>query len=198
MRTGIYGGTFDPVHLGHITMLEKAMAAAKLDRAIVMPDRIPPHKASDRLVRGEHRLKMCELAFGEMENVKVSDWELSQQGKSYSVLTMRHLKEELSGDKLFFIMGSDMLMSFHKWYCFEELLGLCTLVCVSRQQGDLAQLEDKAAALEKAGGEVIIARAKAFEVSSSQLREMLMKGEDCSQLISERVLKYIRTNGLYR
>ena len=198
MRTGIYGGTFDPVHLGHITMLEKAMAAAKLDRAIVMPDRIPPHKASDRLVRGEHRLKMCELAFGEMENVTVSDWELSQQGKSYSVLTMRHLKEELSGDKLFFIMGSDMLMSFHKWYCFEELLGLCTLVCVSRQQGDLAQLEDKAAELEKAGGEVIIARAKAFEVSSSQLREMLMKGEDCSHLISERVLDYIRTNGLYR
>lgn len=122
MNIAIYGGTFNPVHKGHLNCLKSVIESVQLDKIIVLPDRIPPHKSAQGLASGRDRLKMCSLAFEGLENVIVSDWELKRKGKSYSVITLRHFHEMYPDDKLFFIMGSDMLLSFEQWFQYDEIL----------------------------------------------------------------------------
>lgn len=197
MRTAIFGGTFNPVHNGHRNAVKKVLEAVELDRVIVLPDRIPPHKEVKELASEKDRLAMLELTFSQMPETEISDYELRREGKSYSVITLRHFHETLPEDKLFFIMGSDMLLTFSKWYCWQEILSLCTLICVSRCDEDTEKLEPCAQELRRCGGEVIIVSAEPFEVSSTQLREMIRKNEDCSCYLDESVVKYITDNNLY-
>ena len=200
MNTAIYGGTFNPVHKGHYNCLKTVLDSIELDRIIVLPDRLPPHKSSEGLVSGKERLNMCELAFKDLEKVSFSDWELKQKGKSYSVITLRHFHKKYPDDKLFFIMGSDMLLSFESWYEYKEILRLATLVCVSRENSVTKQLlEEHARKLtSENGGEIIIVDAKPFEVSSTQIREMIKKSQDTSCYLDENVVQYISDNNLYR
>lgn len=197
MNIGIFGGTFNPVHLGHINCLKSVADQAGLDKIIVIPDRIPPHKQAEDLASAEDRLNMCKLAFEGLKCVEISDWELKQEGKSYSVITLRHLKKVYPHDKLFFIMGSDMLLSFEKWYQYKEILSLAALICVARSQEDVDRIEIKADQLRAKGGEIIIVRTAPFEVSSTQIREMLKKNLDCSCYLSENVVQYIVDKNLY-
>lgn len=200
MNTAIYGGTFNPVHKGHYNCLKTVLDSIELDRIIVLPDRLPPHKSSEGLVSGIDRLNMCKLAFKDLEKVSFSDWELKQKGKSYSVITLRHFHKKYPDDKLFFIMGSDMLLSFESWYEYKEILRLATLVCVSRENSVTKQLlEEHARKLtSENGGEIIIVDAKPFEVSSTQIREMIKKSQDTSCYLDENVVQYISDNNLYR
>lgn len=141
---------------------------------------------------------MCRLAFEKVENVQVSDWELKQSGKSYSVYTLRHFHELFPDDRLFFIMGSDMLLSFESWYCYEEILSLATLICISRENKVTAdKLNNYARNLVKKGGEVIVLEREPFEISSSQIREKLKNHEDCSCYLDKNVVQYISDNKLY-
>lgn len=199
MDIGIYGGTFDPVHRGHVRLLQCAAEACGLDRTIILPDRIPPHKQSKDLVSGEDRLEMCRRAFADTPRTEISDWEIRQEGLSYSVLTLEHFHGLYPEDRLWFIMGSDMLTSFSKWYRYEEILCLAGLVCMSRYDdcGDSEELEAAAEELRAKGGEVRLVRAQAIEVSSSRLRQMLARGEDCTGLLDEGVMDYIKQKGLY-
>lgn len=177
--------------------MKRVFEAVELDRVIVLPDRIPPHKAVKELAAEKDRLAMLELTFSDVPQTEISDYELKREGKSYSVITLRHFSETLPKDKLFFIMGSDMLLTFSKWYCWEEILSLCTLICVSRCDEDTGKLEPCAESLRHFGGEVIIVPVEPFEVSSTQLRDMIRKNEDCSCYLDENVVKYITDNNLY-
>lgn len=197
MNIGIFGGTFNPVHKGHVSALKKILSAVSLDRVLVLPDRIPPHKSAEGLVSGSDRLEMCRIAFSNVENTEVSDWELKNEGKSYSVITLRHFHEAFPEDKLYFIMGSDMLASFESWYRYEEILTLCSLICVSRSQEDTDRLEGYADKLRSKGGEVIIVPVEPFEISSSQIRDMLKKNLDCTCYLDENVVQYIMAKNLY-
>lgn len=197
MNIGIFGGTFNPVHKGHVSALKKILSAVSLDRVLVLPDRIPPHKSAEGLVSGSDRLEMCRIAFSGIENTEISDWELKNEGKSYSVITLRHFHEVFSEDKLYFIMGSDMLASFESWYRYEEILTLCSLICVSRSQEDTDRLEGYADKLRAKGGEVIIVPVEPFEISSSQIRDMLKKNLDCTCYLDENVVQYIMAKNLY-
>lgn len=197
MNIGIFGGTFNPVHKGHVSALKKILSAVSLDRVLVLPDRIPPHKSAEGLVSGSDRLEMCRIAFSDVENTEVSDWELKNEGKSYSVITLRHFHEVFPEDKLYFIMGSDMLASFESWYRYEEILTLCSLICVSRSQEDTERLEGYADKLRAKGGEVIIVPVEPFEISSSQIRDMLKKNLDCTCYLDENVVQYIMAKNLY-
>lgn len=197
MNIGIFGGTFNPVHKGHVNALQRVLEKVSLDKVIVLPDRIPPHKSAENLVSGEDRLKMCQMAFSSIANAEVSDWELMGEGKSYSVITLRHFHSVYPSDRLYFIMGSDMLLSFDKWYMYEEILSLTGLICVSRCTEDTDKLESCAEKFRSLGGEVVIVPVEPFEISSSQIREMLKKNEDCTCYLDENVVQYIMDKNLY-
>ena len=197
-KIGVFGGTFNPVHNGHINLLKTVMNSIEFDKVYVLPDRIPPHKQALDLLSGEDRLNMCRLAFDDIKKVEVSDWELKQIGKSYSVLTLRHLKGLFPNDRLYFIMGSDMLLSFHTWYQYEEILSLAAIVCISREDFVTdSQLENYADGLREKGGEIFVVKAKPFVVSSSEIRDKLKNHIDCSCYLDKNVVKYIEENKLY-
>lgn len=197
MNIGIFGGTFNPVHKGHENCLVSVMAQAGLDKVIIMPDRIPPHKEAPDLASPEDRLNMCRLAFSDIKGAEISDWELKQEGKSYSVITLRHLKAQYPEDKLFFIMGSDMLLSFETWYNYREILTLAALVCVARSREDVTAIEKKAEELRAVGGDIIIVQTEPFEISSSEIRDRLKKNLDCSCYLNKNVVQYIVDKNLY-
>ena len=190
-KIGIYGGTFNPVHKGHINCLRSVLDQIKLDKVIILPDKI-------HIVRN-FKLVMCKLAFGEFSNAQVDDWELRQIGKSYSVKTLRHFHEVYPECKLYFIMGSDMLLSFEKWYKYDEILKLAALLCVSRDSEDTDEILYSHARkiTDECGGEIIIVKTCPFEVSSTQIRQMISFSEDCTCYLDENVVKYIKDKGLY-
>ena len=165
---------------------------------IVMPDRIPPHKQAEDLASSEDRLNMCRLAFADIPCVEISDWELKQEGKSYSVITLRHLKEIYPHDKLFFIMGSDMLLSFEEWYQYKEILSLSALICVARSHEDIDHIEVKAKQLKAEGGERDNHNVKTDPFECLQLRYVkCSKNVDCSCYLGENVVQYSGQKNLY-
>lgn len=200
MRTAIFGGSFNPIHNGHVNLVRETAEKAALDRVIVMPTFISPFKKdSDVFVAdGADRLEMCRLAFEDMPFVSVSDYELSRRKVSYTVETLRHYKEVLPDDELYFIMGSDMLLSLTKWYCFEEIMRLCTIIAASREENenDIEGLRNKADDLAKYG-KVIVINISAFEVSSTEIREKIIKNQDISCYVPQNVVKYILDKNLY-
>ena len=195
-KIAIFGGTFNPVHNGHVNALRQIVSAVELDKVFIMPAKIPPHKIAPDLAGERERLEMCRLAFENFSQAEVSDYELKRQGKSYSVYTIRHFKELYPEDKLYFIVGSDMLLSFHQWYEYEEILRKCGLICMSREDGDRDRLLEYAEKM-RAKGEIIIIPAKPFEASSTLIREKLKNHEDCSCYLDKNVVQYITDNNLY-
>ncbi|MBR1749536.1 MAG: nicotinate (nicotinamide) nucleotide adenylyltransferase [Ruminococcus sp.] len=194
----IYGGTFDPVHNGHKNAFLSACKLVSPRLCIIIPNSIPPHKQAQGLASGTDRINMLRLTFGDSDNIIYSDYELTREGKSYSLYTLRHFKEQYPDDDLYFAIGSDSLLTFHKWYEYRELLKLTSLLCVSREDGDRGELEKAKASLEADGGHILIADAKPIEVSSSEIRKKLKLGEDCSCYLDENVVKYIMDNNLYK
>ncbi len=196
---GLFGGTFNPVHTGHIRLLKSVLDKMDFEKVIVLPDRIPPHKQAHNLVSGKQRFEMCRLAFEDMPSVEISDFELKRSGKSYSVYTVRHFKKLYPNDKLCFIMGSDMLLIFDKWYRYEEILSMATLVCISREDEDTTKkLREYAQKLTEKGGEVIVLDTPPMELSSSEIREKLRNSEDCSCYLPQKIVQYICENNLYK
>lgn len=196
----LFGGTFNPPHLGHKRLLETAIEAVIPEKTIVMPDRIPPHKQADSIADTDDRLEMCRLAFSDIPTVSVSDWELKREGKSYSIFTVRYLRELYPDGRLWFIMGSDMLLSFEKWFCWEELLTLCTPLCLARCTADAMAALTQAEKLSAATGireAAKIVQASPLEISSTTVRVILYSGGSPDDLIDSRVLRYIRDHDLY-
>ena len=200
MNIGIFGGTFDPVHNGHIYLAKTAVEAVKLDKLIVMPDKLPPHKQASGMVSDKDRFEMCRIAFEDMPCATVSDWEMRQSGKSYSVYTMRHFKELYPKDKLWLVIGSDMLLCFDKWYRYDEILSMASLVCVSRKNDDTTQkLRAFAKYLtDKCGGEIVVTDALPCEVSSTEIRESIKKMRDTSCYFPKKIVQYIYEHKLYK
>ncbi len=195
MRIGIYGGAFNPVHKGHVKFAEEVKTKADLDKIIIMPSGVSPHKSSGGLIDSVHRLEMCRLAF-EGEDYIISDLEIRREGKSYTVDTVTELKKIYPDDELYLIMGSDMLLCFHKWYRYEDILSAAT-ICATTRQGDISTCELKKYSCEVLGKETLIIDFEPFECSSTKVRSSLLSGEDATDLVPEKVLGYIKENALY-
>ena len=174
MRIGIYGGSFNPIHNGHIHVAEAAAAEFSLDKVIFVPSRISPHRSSNEYIDGKERIKLIKLATKGRENMSCSDWELNQDGVSYSIYTVEHFRKEYPDAELFLLVGSDMLLSFDTWYRFEDILREASLIVVSRQDGDMQQLVDKAEELGKFGS-IFISKSSPLEISSSEIRKKIAK-----------------------
>lgn len=199
MRIGIYGGTFAPVHKGHVAAAEAFLRQMELDLLYVIPAGIPPHKQIDASDDPAHRLRMCELAFGQMKNVIVSDMEIARAGKSYTVDTLRALSGE--DRRLFLLMGTDMMLTLDAWREPDEIFRLCYPIYIRRENDPV--LEGQIVAknktyLEKYGKIARRLVADVIELSSTEIRDRVKKGAEIDSLVPPAVAEYIRREGLYQ
>lgn len=175
MRILIYGGSFNPPHLGHEDALRSALDALQPDRCIVIPAGLPPHKElSPGSPTGAERLALCRLAFGGLPHVECSDTELRREGKSYTVDTLREISAAAAGAELYFLIGTDMLESIENWYSFREILSMCTLLALARGPGEQERLEEAARYLRRTyGAGILLIRKEPLPMASTDLRRVL-------------------------
>lgn len=199
MRVGIYGGTFSPVHNGHVAAAKAFMEQMWLDILYVIPTGVTPHKAMKGDATAADRLEMCRLAFAGMEGVIVSDLEMRREGKSYTVDTLRELYDP--DGRLFLLMGTDMLLTLDKWREPEEIFRLCYPVYIRREEDgalDAAIVEKIKTYQEKYGKVVRRIMAPPILISSTDVRAAVAEGFPIEGAVPSSVAAYIRDRGLYR
>jgi nicotinate-nucleotide adenylyltransferase len=199
MRVGIYGGTFSPVHNGHVAAAKAFMEQMWLDILYVIPTGLTPHKDMKGDATAADRLEMCRLAFEGVEGVIVSDLEMRREGKSYTVDTLRELYDP--DGRLFLLMGTDMLLTLDKWREPEEIFRLCYPVYIRREEDDGldgAIVEKIKSYQEKYGKVVRRIVGDPIVVSSTAVRRAVAEGKSIAGMVPPAVEKYIRENGLYK
>ena len=196
MKTGIFGGAFNPVHLGHIRLAENYLKHLGLDRVIFIPTAIAPHKSSGEFASPQDRFNMLSLATKGKSKFEISDIEFKREGKSYTFDTLCELKELYPEDEFYLIMGSDQFLYFNKWYKSEEISKLATICTAARNGEDykrLVEFKNENKYLENS----VICDFDVFETSSSKLRKMIKNKSSISEFVPEAVEEYIRENKLY-
>ena len=195
-KIAIYGGSFDPPHKGHKLLAENLASVCGAEKVIIIPTALSPFKNSSSAT-AEDRLDMCKLFFKE-DLFSISDIEIKRGGKSYTVDTLTQIKEENPDAELFLFMGDDMLLSFDKWYCYQEILRLATIVCACRTENleELQNMKSFVKNVLKAEERVIICESVPFEISSTEIRSSLKDGENKG--LSEEIYNYIAAKGLYQ
>ena len=197
-RVGIYGGTFAPVHNGHLRAAKAFMEQMKLDYLFIIPAYMPPHKQIDGSDDPLYRLRMCELAFGNMDGIVISDCEIARGGKSYTYDTLKEL--ERPDTRLFLLCGTDMVLTFDTWFRFEDIFKMCYPVYVRRENDPLIGNRIVAKITEYYQKYGVMFRKILTEplvLSSTDVRRAVKEGRDISGMVPEKVEKFIRDNGLY-
>lgn len=196
---GIMGGTFDPIHLGHLAAAEGAMHLVGLDQVLFMPNRQPPHKAGRPVSPAEHRAAMVRLAIAGQPRFAFSDLELKREGPSYTLLTVQELRAAHPDWRLAFLAGMDSLVDLTTWYQYETLVRAIDMVIFTRPG---YSVEQRDAALARLGPE-LAARIKLVEVpgvavSGTLLRRLAGEGYPLRYLVPDAVADYVQAHGLYR
>ncbi len=196
MRIGIFGGTFDPIHYGHLVAAEEARAVLALERVLIVPAGQPPHKTKRPVTAAEHRLAMVELAISSNPHFVLSRVDLERPGPHYSVDTVTRLRRQLGPGDIYFIVGMDSLMELPTWHEPERLMGLCYIVGVNRPgyQYDLAPLEK---AVPGISGHIMVLEAPQLEISSHELQDRVRRGLPIKYQVPEAVEEYIQRHRLY-
>ena len=197
-RIGIYGGTFNPPHVGHIQAAKQAVDTLGLSRLIVIPDRIAPHKRiPDGSPIPEQRLEMLRIAVSDCHRMEVSDIELRREGPSYSYVTVQQLKAQYPDAELVLLMGTDMFLSFHTWKNPEIILENATLGVFYRgEKGEVRLIEEQMRKMAEMGAEVVLVKNDVVNISSTQMRRLLAF-RCAGELLPQGVLDYIREHHLY-
>ena len=192
MRIGVFGGTFDPPHVGHLLVANDAREALELDRLIFVPTGAQPFKVdTPPAASGQDRLEMVRLAVADDANYVVDDAEINRKGLSFTVDTLEHLSERNPAASLFLLMGEDVLASFEKWRSPARIRELATLVAVSR--GGLA-----GSVADPAASAVLRVSTRRVDVSSTEIRERRRAGKSIKGFVPESVERFIDVRGLYR
>ena len=198
LRVGIYGGTFAPIHNGHVASAKAFMEQMKLDYLFIIPTYLPPHKEISASDDPLYRLKMCELAFESVDGVVISDVEIRRGGKSYTYDTLKELSRE--GTRLLLMCGTDMVLTFDTWYRFEDILKMCYPVYVRREDDPLLGSRVVAKITEYYQKYGVMFRrivTDPIDLSSTEIRRAVKEGRDISGMVPEGVARFIRDNGLY-
>ena len=203
MRVGILGGTFDPVHLGHLIVAEQARVRLDLDRVIFIPAGQPWLRAEQPAADGPDRLRMVELAVKSNPAFEASSQEVDRPGPTYTVDTLEVLKEEFSRELgpdtvLHCIIGMDALEQFHRWKDPERLVELCHLAVVNRPGYQGVDVNEVVGRYPKAGTRLTLLNVPRIEISSTEIRKRVSEGISIRYLVPDSVEGYIREQGLYR
>jgi nicotinate-nucleotide adenylyltransferase len=198
-RIGVMGGTFDPIHYGHLVAAEVSRVEFGLDKVIFMPTGRPPHKQSQVVTDPEHRYHMTVLATSSNPGFEVSRMEVDKTGLSYTYDTLKELKEICGKDSdIYFITGADAVLELFTWYRIQELLLLCTFIAVTRPGFDNEVMEQKIQEISsKYNGEIICIEVPLLAISSTDIRNRFKNGKPIKYLLPEAVEKYIYDMGLY-
>lgn len=195
MKIAILGGSFNPIHHGHILLAQGFSSLISADKTILIPTLIPPHKAADGMASATDRINMCKLA-GEPYHFEVSDMEVRRAEVSYTYYTLLELSAEYKDAEIYLICGSDMFLTLETWYKFREILTLAVIVTTPR--GDnLEELLFQKERLERLGGKVIIEDFHIPLYSSTEIRERIRCGLSTDEMLPSSVFQYIKENNLY-
>jgi len=185
-KVGIFGGTFDPPHNGHLLMANEVLQSLKLSEIWFMPNQIPPHKLQESISPSYHRLNMLKLATEGNEAFKIETIELERSGPSYTYDTMVLLKERYTNIQFYFIIGADMIEFLPKWYKIDELIQLIQFVGVKRPGYSV-----------KTPYSILEVEVPQFDVSSTIIRHRIKNGHSIDYLVPDSVIQYIKENQLY-
>jgi nicotinate-nucleotide adenylyltransferase len=212
---GLYGGTFDPIHCGHLRAAAEVRRRTRLDRILFIPSHIPPHKAAAGTAPAADRLRMVELACRRRAGFEVSPIEVEARGKSYSILTLRKIKRLQPRARLFFIVGIDAFLEIGTWHAYEKVLAECRFLVTGRPGFELeraagvlgGRLRAVTGPLAGAGSlgapvpprfRVILVPIRALDVSSTVVRDRVRRGASLEGLVPRAVAAYIHDHQLYR
>ena len=213
-KVGIFGGTFDPVHLGHIKAAEEIKRILGLDKVIFIPSAISPHKTPSESTPSEHRLRMLELSLEPFPYFEISTYELDKEGVSYTVDTLRHFTTAEPGTDFYFIVGSELFRAIDTWKNYNDLFVLASFAVIERpgfpedsppklplaietdfryyiKRGDVTIYKNKYSK------EVIYTHIRGVTVSSTEIRNILRSGGSVKDLVPAEVERYIAENSLY-
>ena len=198
MNIGVLGGTFDPVHTGHVMVAEEAKARLNLAEVLFVPAGLPWLRGDSPIAAAEHRVHMVRLAIGDKPYFKLSITEVERSGHSYAVDTVAELKGQLGAeDELFFILGWDSLAELPKWREPSRLIKLCRLVAAPRVGSSAPDLDSLEKAIPGVVNRIILLDKPRVDISASEIRGRVARGLPIDHLVPEPVERYIREQGLY-
>lgn len=196
-KIAMFGGSFNPPHIGHLQLAQAFIERLSLDKLLLIPVFTPPHKTGRDMAASMHRLNMCKLMESHNPKIEVSDIEIVRGGSSYTVDTLKQLKELYPKSELYLIIGADMYMSLQSWRQPEDICALAKICTVSRNSDDVLQLESHSKFLKRFGCESIILKDRVMTVSSTQVRNSLKSGRSIKDLVLPEIYEYIKINALY-
>lgn len=195
---GILGGTFDPVHMGHLHMAEAVYERMQLEQIMFIPAYVAPHKVGLDFAPAEERFRMTQLAVEPYSQFVVSDIELRRSGVSYTIDTVRELSKIYAGRELYFIIGADSVVQLHTWNNIYDLLELATFVAAGRP-GYEGVMEQVVATLgAEAAKRIVLLDTPEYDISSTDIRTRIRSGQSLAGLVPSDVEEYIRSHGLYK
>jgi nicotinate-nucleotide adenylyltransferase len=196
-RVGLLGGTFNPLHLGHLVCAQEAFDQLDLDRVLLIPTRVPPHKVVEADPGVAHRVAMCEAVAAADPRLAVSLVDVRRDGPSYTVDTLRVLHEDAPGDELTFIVGGDMAHSLPTWRDPEAVLALATMAIAAREAVTREAILERLSGLRGAAGRLRFFDMPRMDISSSLIRQRVAAGRPVRYLVPDGVRAYIEREGLY-
>ena len=188
MKIGILGGTFNPVHIGHLILAEEAREKIGLDKVLFVPAHLPPHKDASCVASAKDRYEMVRLAIRGNKFFEVSDIEVKRKGPSYTIDTLKELKRDFPGDELYFIIGSDLLTYLDDWKDLAEILKMIKFVVATRPNYPL----------EKIPSYIRTVAIRAVDISAFEVRNCIKEGKSFRYLVPEPVFDYIAAKKLYK
>ena len=197
-KTGILGGTFNPIHTGHLILGERAYDELKLDKVIFMPSGYSYMKTQSDILPAEHRLRMTELAISGNPHFDVSDMEIKREGATHTADTLRELLSVEPDMEIYYIVGADTLFMMEKWIEPEVIFSKCIVLAAIRDDVDQGALTRKAAQLtEKYNARIEVLKTSCIDISSRMLRRRIQRKQSVRYYLPESVRKYIEENNLY-
>jgi len=193
MKICIYGGSFDPVHNGHIHFINEVEKKIEIDKFIIVPANISPLKQNVRMAKNSDRLKMLEIGLIDHQNCIIDDYEMKKGGISYSINTVeKMIKKYGEKNEYYFLIGSDNLQVIKKWKDYKKLLQLVKFIVVPRNNFNIYEID------EDIISQVLFVYLKEFDISSTEIRKAVANGENILNYVQKSVGNYIEENGLYK